>query len=124
MLARLLVRGMRAGTLSAADAAARQHLGGNRAGAGAGARAGLDADDLGAAALMVNLWILNKLRESEMNKPCPCGSGFRRRELVDAKGYFCTFYCDKCEKEKRAKFRPEIFTDSNYYTEPGEDDPQ
>jgi len=59
-----------------------------------------------------------------MSKPCPCGSGLPRRELHDAKGYFCTFYCDVCEKEKMSKFNPDIFTNFNYYTEPGEDDPQ
>jgi hypothetical protein len=30
-------------------------------------------------------------------KLCPCGSGEPRRELVDARGIFCTFVCDKCE---------------------------
>ena len=57
-------------------------------------------------------------------RACPCGSGNQRRELYDAKGYFVTFYCSKCEKEKRAKFNPDIFTNPNYYTEPGEDDDQ
>jgi hypothetical protein len=50
-------------------------------------------------------------------KLCPCGSGESRRELVDARGIFCTFVCDKCEKQKRAKFRPDIFTDSQYWTD-------
>jgi len=59
---------------------------------------------------------------NDQAKTCPCGSGFRRRELVDAKGYFCTFYCMICEDEKRAKFNPDIFVNANYYTEPGEDD--
>lgn len=57
----------------------------------------------------------------EPRKTCPCGSGHFRSEMYDAKGYFCTFYCSVCEREKRAKFKPEIFTDSNYFTEPGED---
>ena len=42
-------------------------------------------------------------------KLCHCGSGEPRRELVDARGIFCTFVCDKCEKAKRAGFRPDIF---------------
>jgi len=50
-------------------------------------------------------------------KLCPCGSGEPRRELKDARGIFCTFYCDKCEERKRASFRPDIFTDSNYWTD-------
>lgn len=54
---------------------------------------------------------------------CPCGSGEQRYELVDARGIFCTFVCSKCEEKKKAKFRPDIFTDSNYWTdEPVEED--
>jgi hypothetical protein len=56
-------------------------------------------------------------------KTCNCGSGLPRRELVDARGIFCAFVCDKCEKKKRAGFRPDIFTDSQYWTdEPVEED--
>jgi hypothetical protein len=47
-------------------------------------------------------------------KPCPCGSGKPRRELIDARGIFCTFVCDSCERRKRGQFRPEIFTNPNY----------
>jgi len=49
--------------------------------------------------------------------PCNCGSGLDRRELVDARGIFCSFVCDKCERRKRAEFRPDIFTDSNYWAD-------
>jgi len=52
-------------------------------------------------------------------KLCPCGSGEARRDLVDARGIFCTFVCDKCEEEKRKRYRPEIFTDAQYeHSEP------
>ena len=47
-------------------------------------------------------------------KTCTCGSGEPRRELVDARGIFCTFVCDQCEDRKRATYRPDIFTDSDY----------
>jgi len=40
---------------------------------------------------------------------CNCGSGLAKRELRDAHNIFCSFVCDNCEQEKRAKFRPEIF---------------
>ena len=64
-----------------------------------------------------------------MTKPCSCGSGQERRELIDAAGLFCTFVCDRCEQEKRSKFNPRIFnewydpdqSDVNY-PEPGPDD--
>ena len=45
---------------------------------------------------------------------CGCGSGEYRRELVDARGIFCGYVCDACEPERRAGYRPEIFSDSGY----------
>ncbi len=56
-------------------------------------------------------------------KPCRCGSGLPRRTsssthartLSDARGIFCDFVCDKCEDEKRNRYRSDIFTDPNYW---------
>jgi hypothetical protein len=48
-------------------------------------------------------------------KPCPCGSGLPREALYDARGIFCAFVCAQCETRKRAGFRPDIFTDNNYW---------
>lgn len=45
---------------------------------------------------------------------CDCESVLYSRPLVDARGIFCTNVCDKCEDEKRSKYRPEIFEDANY----------
>lgn len=50
-------------------------------------------------------------------RTCPCGSGHPRYELVDARGIFCAFVCESCETEKRSRYRPEIFTDGNYWTD-------
>jgi hypothetical protein len=47
-------------------------------------------------------------------KPCPCGSGEPREELVDARGIFCTFVCSACEAEKRRGYRADIFEDPGY----------
>lgn len=47
-------------------------------------------------------------------KECPCGSGEPREELTDARGIFVSFICSKCEDRVKAKYRPEIFEDSNY----------
>jgi hypothetical protein len=47
-------------------------------------------------------------------KLCNCGSGQDRRELHDARGYFCSFVCDDCETIQRTKFRSEIFENSSY----------
>jgi hypothetical protein len=46
---------------------------------------------------------------------CRCGSGKPKYALHDARGIFCTYYCDDCETEKRSKYREDIFTDSNYW---------
>lgn len=54
------------------------------------------------------------LKDSGQKPYCPCRSGEYREELVDARGIFCTFYCVKCETEKKARYRPEIFTNSSY----------
>jgi hypothetical protein len=48
-------------------------------------------------------------------RPCPCGSEEPRREMVDARGIFCTFVCDQCEDEKRSHFRADIFEDADYW---------
>jgi hypothetical protein len=46
-----------------------------------------------------------------------------KRALVDARGIFCCYVCDSCEKDRRATFRPEIFEDAGYEAdEPIEDD--
>ena len=52
-----------------------------------------------------------------MLKLCNCGSGLERFELSDARGIFCGFVCDKCEAKTRAKYRPEIFSNGNYYAD-------
>ena len=44
-----------------------------------------------------------------MSKPCPCGSGLPRHDLIDAHGIFCTYICDTCEPRKRATYNPAIF---------------
>jgi len=56
-------------------------------------------------------------------RPCGCGSGLESRELLDARCIYCGRVCDRCEAEKRAEFRPDIFTDPDYWTdEPVDDD--
>jgi hypothetical protein len=55
-------------------------------------------------------------------KLCFCGSGLERRALIDACGIFCTYVCDRCEKEKRREFRPDIFTNSSYWHDEPIDD--
>ena len=46
---------------------------------------------------------------------CPCGSGWDREPLYDARGIFCCYVCPTCEKEKKVKYRTDIFTDPNYW---------
>lgn len=45
---------------------------------------------------------------------CPCGSGLEPQDIYDARGIFVLVACDKCRKEKLSRYRPEIFTDSDY----------
>lgn len=51
-----------------------------------------------------------------------CREGFWWR-LYDARGIYCCRVCDECEAEKRAQFRPEVFTNPAYeHDEPIEED--
>lgn len=45
---------------------------------------------------------------------CPCGSLQHFDDVHDARGIFVARVCEKCKREKLSKYRPEIFTDSNY----------
>lgn len=47
-------------------------------------------------------------------KQCPCGSGKWPHMLCDARGIPCGYVCEDCEAKKKAKYRPEIFRDSQY----------
>lgn len=50
-------------------------------------------------------------------KPCPCGSGLPRQPQHDARGYFLTFTCSKCESRKLGGFRADVLTDPNYWAD-------
>lgn len=54
-------------------------------------------------------------------KTCPCGSGLTRRELYDAAGNFCCYFCVTCGAEKKAKYNPSIFDPSSDYAKTGEE---
>lgn len=46
-----------------------------------------------------------------------------RHPLTDARGIFCCYVCDTCEADKRLRYRADIFTDGDYWTdEPIEED--
>lgn len=56
-------------------------------------------------------------------KSCNCGSGLGSWIEYDAKGIPLCRVCDKCREEKLSKYRPEVLTDSNYWTdEPVDED--
>ena len=56
-------------------------------------------------------------------KQCSCGSGEYQEAEYDARGLFLTYACSKCRKERLSKFRPDVLTDPNYWTdEPIEED--
>ena len=58
-----------------------------------------------------------------MPKPCHCGSGEFRTPLYDARGVFCAYVCSKCDAEVRGKYRADVFTDSDYWTDEPVEDP-
>ena len=48
---------------------------------------------------------------------CRCGSGEVARWVKDARGIPVAKCCFDCRDEKLKGYRPEIFTDANYYTD-------
>lgn len=50
-----------------------------------------------------------------MTKPCACGSSEPRRDLYDARGIFVAYVCDWCEARVRQRYRPDIFTNPDYW---------
>jgi len=55
--------------------------------------------------------------------PCPCGSGLDSRWQYDARGIELCRSCPKCRREKMARYRPDVLTDSNYsHDEPIEEE--
>lgn len=50
-------------------------------------------------------------------KKCTCGSGEISSALYDARGIYVSRVCSKCEAKVKSHYRPDIFTDSNYWTD-------
>lgn len=48
---------------------------------------------------------------------CNCGSGRPSYELFDARGIGCGRVCDSCVDKRKATYRPEIFTNPNYWAD-------
>ncbi len=50
--------------------------------------------------------------------PCPCGnSPTYSYPLYDARGIYVARVCDQCEEKKKLSYRPDIFTDSQYWAD-------
>jgi hypothetical protein len=74
----------------------------------------------------ITLWIDTELCTQEVegiegvqycilsNKACSCGSGKPKEALYDARGIFCCYYCEDCEKEKRSRYRADVLEDPDY----------
>lgn len=55
-------------------------------------------------------------------KECKCGSGLESWWEHDARGIPLCRVCSKCRKEKLAKYRQDVLSDANYWSdEPIED---
>ena len=50
-------------------------------------------------------------------RPCPCGSGLDSWWELDARGIPLCRVCPQCQESKITKYRPEVFTDSNYWAD-------
>ena len=50
-------------------------------------------------------------------KPCPCGSEKNSWWEKDARGIPLARVCVECKGKKLSKFRPEVLTNSNYYSD-------
>lgn len=48
---------------------------------------------------------------------CPCGSGLTANAEYDARGSFLTYACDRCRKEKLSRYRTDVLTDANYWSD-------
>jgi hypothetical protein len=57
-----------------------------------------------------------------MGRPCNCDGGGERRSLYDARNIFVAYVCDACEPSVRARYRPDIFSDPQYWTDEEVDD--
>lgn len=58
-----------------------------------------------------------------MTRLCPCGSGLPSSWQHDARGIPLCRTCDKCHSKKMARYRPDVLTDSEYWSdEPIEED--
>jgi hypothetical protein len=54
---------------------------------------------------------------------CPCGSRIWPDAHHDARGIFLCYACEKCEREKLSRYRPEVLTDPDYWhSEPIDDE--
>ena len=51
------------------------------------------------------------------NRPCPCNSGKPSWWENDARGIPLCRVCESCEKEKLARYRPDVLTDPNYWAD-------
>jgi hypothetical protein len=50
-------------------------------------------------------------------KPCPCGSGRHSWWESDARGIPLARVCVECKEKALQKYRPEVLTNSNYYSD-------
>jgi len=56
------------------------------------------------------------LVEDNIRYLCDCGKGYKQKEH-DARGLFLCYACDNCRDEKLSKYRPDVLSDPNYWTD-------
>ena len=50
-------------------------------------------------------------------RPCPCGSGLVSEWQYDARGIELCKTCPKCHEQTMSRYRPDVLTDSNYWSD-------
>lgn len=52
-----------------------------------------------------------------MPRLCSCGSGLESHWQHDARGIELCRTCEKCHDEQMKRYRPDVLTDPNYWTD-------
>ena len=62
---------------------------------------------------------LNRRETDPMTDKCSMGhhQGDSTYTINDARGIFLGIVCEECEDQVKSKFRPDVLTDSNYWSD-------
>ena len=58
-----------------------------------------------------------RLERERKRRECPCGSGKESWWEYDARGIALCRVCETCRKAKLARYRPDVFTNPQYWAD-------